>query len=890
MVCNDQSPACCDTATVTVTVCETVANDIGRAAVCVDGTINIPINASTSCGNLLPPVPTQPSCGVVTVSGMNLVFNATGCAPGSYTFDYTVCNDVTPPCCDTATVTVTVCETVALDVGPVTVCVGESVSNLVNASTTCGNLQPPAVTSQPSCGTVTPVGLDFVFDATGCAPGTYTFDYQICNDLSPACCDTATVTVEVCATTAANDGRGRVCVGETLSLPVTNNDNTTCGALLPPVVTMQPSCGSVTVNGMNLDFNATGCVPGTYTFEYEICNDQSPACCDTAIVTVEVCDTTAVDDGPADVCVGDSVMVPVSDNDSTSCGDLLPPTVTMQPSCGNVTVSGANLIFDATGCAPGTYTFEYEICNDQTPTCCDRATVTVNVCSTVAADDEDETCPGETVSIPVSSNDNTTCDGGLDCGSISVISGPANGTAVRNGCNIDYTPNAGFVGNDSFQYEICSAGTVGCCAIATVDVTVNPAPDAIDDEASLPQVGEDPIVIDILANDLPGAPCTLVPSSVLIVQQPQRGMILSIDNATGEVEYKPNPDFLTGTDTFCYSVMNSCGCIDTACVTVRRPENDCPMRNRRQPGSLALFTEFDNRASNRTLITITNTNCDQATGSVFVHILYVDKTTCLKSDFTISLSPCDTWTAVTSAHNPNFSRGYIYAYARNAQGQAISFNHLIANQIVLSGTDAFDYGLNAVMFKAVPKVIGDLTDLDMDGIRDLDGVEYEEVPDRILVPRFLGQDQPQQGPHQSELILINLSGGSSFTATVDLMIYNDNEEGFSAQKSFFCWEKYKLSEVSGSFLQTFLKGTNHDPVEIIGAPGTEAGWFWVNGKVANSTAETIVDPAIYAVLIERDLPYTVADLPWEECVQDNGDLCPFGPLGDGPVPQVGDNQ
>ena len=139
-------------------------------------------------------------------------------------------------------------------------------------------------------------------------------------------------------------------------------------------------------------------------------------------------------------------------------------------------------------------------------------------------------------------------------------------------------------------------------------------------------------------------------------------------------------------------------------------------------------------------------------------------------------------------------------------------------------------------------------------------------------------------------MLINLSGGQSFTTVVDLLIYNDNEIPFSAQQSFYCWDRFLLSEVSGSFLESFLDTTLQDPTEIVGDPSREAGWFWINGRVANSTAETIVDPAIYAVLIETNFPHSVADLPWEECVQDNGDLCVFGPFGDGPNPQPGDNQ
>ncbi len=76
------------------------------------------------------------------------------------------------------------------------------------------------------------------------------------------------------------------------------------------------------------------------------------------------------------------------------------------------------------------------------------------------------------------------------------------------------------------------------------------------------------------------------------------------------------------------------------------------------------------------------------------------------------------------------------------------------------------------------------------------------------------------------------------------------------------------------------QGLDHAANEIIGAPAQESGWIRLNGRVAYSTAAQINDPAIYAVLVERLTTQSVVDLPYEECLQDNGDLLPNGPLGD----------
>jgi hypothetical protein len=126
--------------------------------------------------------------------------------------------------------------------------------------------------------------------------------------------------------------------------------------------------------------------------------------------------------------------------------------------------------------------------------------------------------------------------------------------------------------------------------------------------------------------------------------------------------------------------------------------------------------------------------------------------------------------------------------------------------------------------------------------------------------------------------MINLTGGSKFTATVDLLIWNDNEEVFSGQYSFDCWEKKELTYVSGAFTQSFLESTNHATGESMS--GAETGMFWINGLIASSTATSINNPAVLAVLIETVDGGSGAVLPYGKGTQDNGDLVPHSVMGD----------
>ena len=76
------------------------------------------------------------------------------------------------------------------------------------------------------------------------------------------------------------------------------------------------------------------------------------------------------------------------------------------------------------------------------------------------------------VNIDVLANDG---DASLDPTSVRVVSGPSIGTAaVQPGGSVDYTPDAGRNGGDSFAYEVCD--TTAACSTATVTISVTAAP------------------------------------------------------------------------------------------------------------------------------------------------------------------------------------------------------------------------------------------------------------------------------------------------------------------------------------------------------------------------------------------------------------------------------
>jgi hypothetical protein len=293
-------------------------------------------------------------------------------------------------------------------------------------------------------------------------------------------------------------------------------------------------------------------------------------------------------------------------------------------------------------------------------------------------------------------------------------------------------------------------------------------------------------------------------------------------------------------------------------------------------GSLLLFPFFDNTRGAVQAFTVTNTSAD---ASVRIEYVYINETDCLEFNRTRTLTPNDTVTTLSNLDNPNMARGYLYVFAKNAAGQAITFNNLAGATVVST--------VNAGLYEAAPIVFQGLTasnastDTDSDGLRDLNGTEYSRTPDELIVPRFFGAASNQlsgTGSSTPTISLINLSGGASFTAIVDFLVYNDNEEVFSAQTSFSCYKRMPLAAVNSVFTSSFLASTNDDDSESV--EGIEMGWYRLDGRIAFSSTSTYNDPAIIAAHLDILDGSSAGVLPYGVGEQSNGDLVVLGPSTD----------
>ncbi|MBY5957886.1 cadherin-like domain-containing protein [Membranicola marinus] len=146
----------------------------------------------------------------------------------------------------------------------------------------------------------------------------------------------------------------------------------------------------------------------------------------------------------------------------------------------------------------------------------------------------------------------------LDTSSISIVTPPNNGTTSINTTTgeITYTPEPGFTGRDSLEYQICDQGTPANCGTAWQYFTVNPDgvdpwTDATDDYGRTPY-GE-PMTGNVSTNDVDpqGEPQTVTAQNFT-----EPGVGTFVLSADGSYTFTPAAGF-SGAHTFTYTTCRT---------------------------------------------------------------------------------------------------------------------------------------------------------------------------------------------------------------------------------------------------------------------------------------------------------------------------------------------
>ena len=331
----------------------------------------------------------------------------------------------------------------------------------VTANDVATNGDPFSITTftQPTNGTVTQVGNNFIYTPSTGFIGIDQFTYTICDDDG---CDVATVTVVVQeggtqSPPIANDDFAGVNINTPTPINVTANDQATDGDAFTITSFTQPNNGTVALVGGQLIYTPNTNFVGNDTLTYTICDNDG---CDTATVYIFVEGTPTqsppiANNDNATTTVNTPVTIDVTANDQATDGDAFTIDSFTQPTNGTVTQVGDDLVYTPNSGFTGTDTFIYTICDNDG---CDTATVTVTVqdggaqTPPIANDDNATTTEGNPVTVDVLANDQAT-DG--DAYTLTEFTQPTNGTVALVDSRLVYTPNTDFTGTDTFTYTLC---------------------------------------------------------------------------------------------------------------------------------------------------------------------------------------------------------------------------------------------------------------------------------------------------------------------------------------------------------------------------------------------------------------------------------------------------
>lgn len=242
--------------------------------------------------------------------------------------------------------------------------------------------------------------------------------------------------------------------------------------------------------------------------------------------------------------------VPVLTNDT---GDAsLSITATSSPTQGGtvaIAADGKSVNYTPKAGFTGTETFTYTVTDKARQTA--TGTVTVRVIAQPVASNDIYT-------VPVTADtllDVLLNDSGDAVALDTIVTAPTQGTATIVSGKIQYHPNAGATGTDSFVYQI--KDSQGTTKTATVNLTLQSAPSATADAYKI-KAGSSAAAFDVLANDS-GTALTLD----AITLAPGKGTASIV---AGKIQYQPNAG-ATGTDSLTYRAKDNLGQTTTAQVT-----------------------------------------------------------------------------------------------------------------------------------------------------------------------------------------------------------------------------------------------------------------------------------------------------------------------------------
>ncbi len=361
------------------------------------------------------------------------------------------------------------------------------------------------------------------------------------------------------------------------------NDTAISGDSLTASLVSTVSHGSLTLNA-NGTFTYTPAAGylGSDSFTYQVHDSTNNTTSNIATVSLTVVDPHAPvavadsysvsENGTLTVLAANGVLSNDSDADS---GDTLTAQLVSQPSHGTLTFDSngdGGFVYTPNSGYSGSDSFTYQASDGARTSAVTTVTLTVNALAPTANNDTYSNVPHDRVYSGSSVLANDTAISG-DSLTASLVSTVSHGSLTLNSNGtFSYTPAAGYLGSDSFTYQVHDATNNTTSNTATVSLTVvDPhAPVAVADSYSVSENGSLTVLAanGVLSNDSDGDSGDTL--TALLVSQPSHGTLTFDSNGDGGFVYTPLAGY-SGSDSFTYQASDGArsSAVTTVTLTVK---------------------------------------------------------------------------------------------------------------------------------------------------------------------------------------------------------------------------------------------------------------------------------------------------------------------------------
>ena len=434
------------------------------------------------------------------------------------------------------------------------------------------------ITSSPANGTLGALnGSDVTYTPNNGYSGADSFTFNVSDGKGNTSPD-ATVNITVASVNHAPVANAQqVTTDEDSPVAITLTGTDPDGDSLTYTITSHPANGTLdTLNGSVVTYTPNNGYTGADSFMFTVKDGGGKESAPVAVsITVNEVNHAPVANAQQ-VTTDEDTAVVITLTGTDVDGDTLTYEVKTAPQHGTLSaVNGTKVTYTPNAGYVGTDSFTFVAKDGNGGTSTPAAVgITVNHVNHAPVANAQQVTTDEDTAVVITLT-GTDVDG--DTLTYEVKTAPQHGTlGAVNGTKVTYTPNAGYVGTDSFTF-VAKDGNGGTSTPATVGITVNHVNHAPVANAQQVTTDEDTtVVITLTGTDVDGDTLTYE-----VKTAPQHGTLSAVNGT--KVTYTPNAGYV-GTDSFTFVVKDGNGGISTPAtvgITVNHV-NHAPVANAQQ--------------------------------------------------------------------------------------------------------------------------------------------------------------------------------------------------------------------------------------------------------------------------------------------------------------------